>query len=509
MEKSKIYIILATLLALFLGALDTLIMSAAMPTIIADLGGLHLYSWAFSSYMLSRAVSLPIFGKLCDLFENRILYGIAIGIFLLGSVLSGTSTSMTQLIFWRTIQGIGAGGNFALAYIVLSDISPPGKRGKMMSLASFVWGLASVLGPTIGGLIVTYVSWRWIFYINLPLGGFSLAGILIFLQETREKRKAVSLDLLGALTLSVSILSLLGAFLMGGREARWLSPEIMGLVLLFLISSAFFYIAEKRAPEPILPLPFFRIPGFSMGNLCVFCSSFAIFPLSAYIPLFIQGAMGKSPAQLGLAMISLSLGWSLGALLCGQIVERTGNRAAARFGGLCLMGGCGMTLFFTPATSLILCSAAVGLAGTGMGFISISTLLIVQESIDASNLGVATSSHQFTRTLGGTVGIGIAGSFLTAAFMRSMEGIMGRDWREKFPPQLQEKIGGSLEHLFSPEIQEGLSQTVQNALRTAMSQGIQIVFRAAFCAAILCLLFGWLLPKEVRDPKASTPIGKH
>lgn len=168
-----------------------------------------------------------------------------------------------------------------------------------------------------------------------------------------------------------------------------------------------------------------------------------------------------------------------------------------------------MTLFFTPATSLILCSAAVGLAGTGMGFISISTLLIVQESIEISNLGVATSSHQFTRTLGGTVGIGIAGSFLTAAFMRSMEGIMGRDWREKFPLQLQEKIGGSLEHLFSPEIQEGLSQTVQNALRTAMSQGIQIVFRAAFCAAILCLVFGWLLPKEVRDPKASTPIGKH
>ena len=179
--KSRFYVIAAALLALFLGALDTLVMGAAMPTIVADLGGLHLYSWVFSVYLLTRAVSLPIFGKLCDIFNSKKLYTISIVIFLLSSILAGVSQNMTQLTFSRALQGVGAGGNFALAYIVLADISPPEKRGKMMALASFVWGIASVLGPTLGGFIVNYFSWRWIFFINIPLGSFALMGILMYL----------------------------------------------------------------------------------------------------------------------------------------------------------------------------------------------------------------------------------------------------------------------------------------------------------------------------------------
>ena len=185
--KKRIYVILSALLALFLGALDTLIMGAAMPTIVSDLGGIQLYSWVFSVYLLSRAVALPIFGKLCDMFNSKRLYIISIIIFLISSVCAGMSHSMAQLTFSRAIQGVGAGGNFALAYIVLADISPPERRGKMMSLISFVWGLSSVLGPTLGGFIVNYFSWRWIFYINVPLGIIALIGIVVYLEETREK----------------------------------------------------------------------------------------------------------------------------------------------------------------------------------------------------------------------------------------------------------------------------------------------------------------------------------
>jgi EmrB/QacA subfamily drug resistance transporter len=400
--SSRFYIIGAALLALFLSALDTLVMGAAIPTIVADLGGLHLYSWVFTAYLLTRAISLPIFGKLCDLFSNKNLYIISIVIFLLSSICAGIANSMTQLTLSRALQGVGAGGNFALAYIVLADISAPEKRGKMMALISFVWGLSSVLGPPLGGFIVHYVSWRWIFFINIPLGGLALFGILIYLKETREKKRKASIDYLGALTLSTTIFALLTAFLVGGRTYSWTSPQIILLLLITMISAIAFYHVEKRAKEPILPLDFFRVKGFSIGNGAAFFASFGIFSLSAFSPLFIQGALGKTPAQLGLAMIPLSLGWSVGAWACGQMVHLVKEKPSALLGSYLLVAGSGMTLFFSTSTTLVSCSIVLAIAGLGMGFVSISTLLLVQNSLSNSDLGVATASHQFSRTLGGT-----------------------------------------------------------------------------------------------------------
>jgi len=194
-QKTRTLIIAAALLALFLGAMDALIMSAAMPTIVADLGGLHLYSWVYSTYFLSRAISLPIFGKLADLYNNKRIFIISIAVFVASSIAAGLAPNMMFLIMARVFQGIGAGGNFALVYIVLADISPPQDRARTMSFASSIWGIASVLGPTLGGFIVTYLSWRWIFFINVPLGLMSMAGLAFFLKELREKKKTASLDL--------------------------------------------------------------------------------------------------------------------------------------------------------------------------------------------------------------------------------------------------------------------------------------------------------------------------
>ena len=221
--------IAAALTALFLGALDALVMAAAMPTIVADLGGLALYSWVYSAYFLARAISLPIFGKLADLLRTKALFMASIAIFLFASLLAGLSENMPFLIFSRVLQGIGAGGNFALVYIVLTDVSPPDKRGKTLGLASFVWGAASLLGPTLGGFVVAYFSWRWIFFMNVPLALLSLAGLYFFLAEFREKRKKVHLDLAGVFFLSLAILCLLGIFLLGGRNFPWFSREISAL----------------------------------------------------------------------------------------------------------------------------------------------------------------------------------------------------------------------------------------------------------------------------------------
>jgi EmrB/QacA subfamily drug resistance transporter len=493
--RSRNYIIVASLLALFLGALDALVMSAAMPTIVADLGGLHLYSWVYSAYLLARAVSLPVFGKLADIFRSRRLYIISICVFLLGSMLAGLAQNMTQLILSRVLQGIGAGGNFALVYIVLADISSPEKRGKMLSLGSFVWGLASVLGPTFGGLVVTYFSWRWIFFVNVPLGAFSLLGIALYLVEVREKKKEAAIDYWGAVTLSTAILGLLTVFLLAGRSYDWISPQISGLILISIAAGIAFYYAEKRAREPILSLDFFGRRGFSIGNASAFLASFTIFSLFAYSPLFIQGALGKTPLQMSVAMLSMSLGWSVGALVCGQMVNRFGQKPSTVFGSLCLAIGGGILITFSTATSLTACSIVLGLVGIGMGFVSMATLLVVQDSLDISDLGVATSSHQFARTLGGTIGVGISGSFVTMTLSNVMESLMKTDLNS-LPPSLNVEIKQNIENIFRPEVQALFAPEIQKTMQEAVAQGILAVFWTAFFASLVCLIFSAILPAQ-------------
>jgi len=499
--RKRNFIIIASLLALFLGALDALVMSAATPTIVADLGGLHLYSWVYSAYFLARAVSLPVFGKLADIYSSRRLFIISICIFMLGSILAGLSQNMMQLIISRVLQGIGAGGNFALVYIVLADISSPAERGKTLSLGSFIWGLASVLGPTFGGVVVTYFSWRWIFFVNVPLGAFCLLGIALFLIDVREKKKEAAIDYWGAVTLSTAILGLLTVFLMAGRSFDWVSPQIIGLSILTIAAGIAFYYAEKRAREPILSLDFFNSRGFSIGNGSAFLASFTIFALFAYSPLFIQGALGKTPLQMSVAMLTMSLGWSIGALVCGQMVNRFGQKPSTIFGCLCLVIGGGIMITFSADTSLTTCSIVLGISGVGMGFVSMATLLVVQDSLDISDLGVATSSHQFARTLGGTIGVGISGSFVTMTLSNVMESLMKTDLKN-LPPSLMIEIKQNIENIFRPEIQALFAPEVQKTVQEAVARGILTVFWISFFASLLCLILSVLIPaRSVPQPK--------
>jgi EmrB/QacA subfamily drug resistance transporter len=493
--RDRNYIIAAALLALFLGALDSLVMSAAMPTIAAELGSMHLYSWVYTTYFLARAVSLPIFGKLADLYKTKTLLLVSIGIFLIASVLAGMSSNMIFLIVWRVFQGIGAGGNFALVYIVLSDVSSPQSRGKTLSLASSIWGIASILGPTIGGFIVTYFSWRWIFFINVPLGLLSLAGIAGYLIEMRFKKKEVYLDLPGVATLSVFILSFLMVFLVGGRTYAWPSIPIISLMLLTFLAAGGFYFVEKHAKEPIFSLRFFEISEFRIGNGAVFLSSFTIFSLFAYAPLFIQGALGKSPMMVGAGMLSLSLGWSVGSLVLGQMLNILGPRLSALIGSFCLVGGCGACLFFTTETSMATIFLIFLLIGIGMGFVTLTTLVVVQNCLDISDLGIATASNQFARTLGGTVGVGICGSFVTAKISQAAHTLVNSGLTDAIPPALLSNIRANIENLFLPEVQALLSENTRTIVQEAIAKGVSVVFWIVLIAALICLCFCSLLPK--------------
>ena len=497
--KGRFYIVASALLALFLGALDTLIMSAAMPTIVADLGGLDLFSWVFSAYLLSRAVSLPVFGKLADLYKTKNLFLFSVAMFILSSLLAGASVSMTQLIVARVVQGIGAGGCFALVTIVLSEVSTPEKRGKMLSLGSFVWGLASVLGPPIGGFVVYYFSWQWIFYMNIPLGSLSFLGICLYFKETRQKTSEVSIDGWGIITLTLTILSFLTAFLLAGQGIPWHSFRIIGLFILTALSGVTFFYVEKRAKEPVLPVDFFSVRGFKIGNGAVFFSSFAVFSIVAYSPLFIQGALGKTPVQLGMVMLVLSLAWSAGALICGQIVHKVGRKPNAIGGAVLILSGSAMALAFTASTPLIFCYIALSLAGMGMGFSSIATLLVVQSSLEEKHLGVATSSQQFARTLGGTIGVGVTGSLAIGRISEGIDRFITSGVTGPVSMDLIQQIRENVENLFQPDVQSLIPASVLLPLREIVSSGIWIVFLFALLASILSLMFAFRLPGKKAD----------
>lgn len=487
--KGRRYVICSALLALFLGATDALVMSAAMPTVISDLGGIHLYAWVYSAYFLARAVSLPVFGKLADLFSTRGLFIFSIVLFSIASVAAGASSSMTGLIVSRVFQGIGAGGNFALVYIVLSDVALPGKRAQTISLGSSVWGISSIIGPTMGGFIVTYFSWRWIFYINLPMGVFSLAGIALFLKEYRVKKKKIHLDLAGVACLTTFILGLLLLFITGGRDFAWDSPEIAALAGVTLLSGIGFYFVEKRAKEPILDLKFFKYREFALGNGATFCCSFAIFSLFAYAPLYIQGALGKTPMGVGMTMLSLSLGWSIGSVSLGRFIHRTGIKPATITGSLCMLMGSGLTLGFTTETTITTCFIAFQILGFGMGFITLSAMLVVQNRLPEEDLGVATSSHQFARSLGGTIGVGVSGGVVTTTLMENL-----KETTASLPRELMMQLRKSAEYLFQPEFQANIPASAKNVLQEAVQKGISSVFAIVFIALLFCLLCALLLP---------------
>lgn len=483
-SRDRSLAIWAALIALFLGALDSLVMSAAMPSIVADLGGLPLYAWVYSAYFLARAVSLPIFGKLTDLYNNKSIFLFSIILFILASIAAGLARSMTFLIISRIFQGIGAGGVFALVYIVLSKVAPPGERARTLSLGSSIWGISSVIGPTLGGFIVSYFSWRWIFFINIPIGMMSLIGIAVFLHLPQENtNRTAAIDFVGLFLFSISILGILMIFTAGGREIAWVSPSMLTLVGTTCACSILFYYTEKKALDPMIDFRFFAKRNFTLGNGATFLASFTIFSLFAYAPIYIQGSLGLLPMQVGLAMVSLSLGWSFGSLYYGRKSKQGSERSWAITGGVLLLAGSLLTIRLGLNTAMPECFLIFFIVGTGMGFVSLATLILVQNSATSADLGVVTSFHQFSRSLGGTVGVAICGGFLTTWLFRSLDKASTL-LSEELLLSLQQNI----ENILLPGFQQSIPLAAAKTLKAAVLSGVFSVFIIISISSLLCLL---------------------
>lgn len=489
------WVIVASLMALFMAAMDSLVVSTAMPTIISELGNMHLYSWVYTGYLLTRAISLPIFGKLADMLNTKALFIISTALFVGSSIMSGCSTSMIFLVAARALQGIGAGGTFAVVYVILSASTTADRRGKTLSLASIIWGMASFLGPTMGGFIVTILSWRWIFFLNVVPGILSILAIFFYLNQSRANHSKINLDLLGIASLSLMILCLLTLIMVGGRKFSWQSVQIVGLILITVAAAGTFIWAEVHAVEPIMALKFFKLRGFSTSNGAAFLGSLSVFVLAAFAPLLMQGALGMSVVQVGVIMMAFSLGSSIGTLLIGQVIDRIGSRITAIAGAGLMVAGSVMTLYFTPATSVTTCFWVFSVLGVGIGFLVLATMLIVQNSMDATYLGVSTTSNQFARTIGGTIGIAFCGRLISSHLSKNLEMLSETEPLLELPPEVFSQITNNVENLFRPEMMSLLPQKTIMELKKIVVGGIFSTLEVVVIAASLCFLICWMLPK--------------
>lgn len=480
---------LGVMLGLFLAALESTVVSTAMPTVIASLGGLHIYSWVFSAYILTSTVTIPLWGRLSDLYGRKrfILAGIAI--FLVGSALSGAATSMGQLVLFRALQGLGAGALLPLGMTIIGEIYSLEKRARMQGLFSGVWGLASIIGPLIGGFITDHLSWRWVFYINIPFGIAAALLIGLALVEPRDHRKRVSIDYAGAITLTLLATLLLVTL---GQQGWGISVKL-GLLSVCALLVFVFLAVERRASEPLVPLSLFRHRIFSVSSANGFFVGMAMFGSLSFIPLFVQGVIGTTATEAGTALTPFMLCWVGFSIVGSRLILKIGYRSTALIGiGLLVLGFLGLATLNAQATRLAV-MGYLAIAGAGMGFSMVTLLIAVQTSVPRNQLGIATSGTVFFRSIGGAVGVAVMGAVLSAQMNSQANQIP--ELGSFLPP---EKLMDLLRHpdaLLSPAARAQLPTPVLDALQQILATALHWVFVVGLVVAIFALIVTLFLPE--------------
>ncbi len=397
------------MVTLMLAALDQTIVATALPRIVNDLGGITQYSWVFTSYMLTSTVTVPLYGKLGDVYGRKNLFLFAIVVFLVGSALCGAAESMTQLVIFRAVQGIGAGGLFPLSLAVIGNIVPPRDRGRWQGLIGAVFAASSIIGPAVGGFIVDNASWRWVFLVNLPVGGIALAVISITMPR-RAPQTDHTIDWLGAGVLAAGIGSLLLGLVWGGKEYPWTSPQVIGTLGAAVALLLVFAVVERRSREPILPFEILRNPIVAGSVACMALVGMAMFGTISYVPLFVQGVIGTSATSSGVVLTPLMLGAVATSLVTGQLVSRTGRyRWNAILGPLVLTAGMLLLWRMNASTTNGQAARNMVIAGIGIGSMMQVFVLSVQNAVSRSHIGSATALTQFGRQIGATLGVTIMG----------------------------------------------------------------------------------------------------
>ncbi len=495
-HRRVLLIIGALMLGMFLAALDQTIVSTALPTIVADLHGASHLAWIVVAYLLASTVSTPLWGKLGDQYGRKIFFQSAIVVFLLGSTLSGLSHTMIQLIIFRSIQGLGGGGLMVGAQAIVGDVVAPRDRGRYQGLFGGVFGIASIIGPLLGGVFVEQLSWRWIFYINLPVGAIAL--VVIAAQVPGQLRRVPHIiDYLGITILVLATSALVLFTSLGGTTYPWSSPQIIALGAAGIFLVGVFVAAERRAKEPVLPLHLFHIRTFTVSNLVGFVIGFSMFGALTYLPLFFQVVRGESPTVSGLQLVPLLLGMIIMSTLSGITISKTGRYRNFPIVGTALVTlGLFLLSLMGVGTSPLLGVLYMFVLGVGLGSTMQVLVLVVQNAVPHSELGVATSGATFFRSIGGSFGTAIFG----AIFSNLLVGDLRNHLHGVALPR-----GTSLTSL-TPKVLDHLPAAVHLGLISGYAQAIQSVFVIAAPIAVMAFGASWLIPQmELRRGVAAPP----
>ncbi|MEK7728107.1 MAG: MDR family MFS transporter [candidate division KSB1 bacterium] len=479
--RSTRLVTLAVFLQVFLAAMDNTIISTAMPTVVAALGGMRWYSWVFSAYLMASTIATPLAGKLSDQFSRKRIYLLGIAVFLLASMMCGVAPNMTWLIAWRIVQGVAAGTMFAVSLALTAVLYPPHQRGKVQGLFSSLWAIASIIGPVLGGYVVEHFSWRWTFYLNLPLGLLALVFINRHLNEPERTISRQQIDYRGAAMLTATITGLLYLVTNFDRLTPALAlAGVFALVILFFLLLRL----ERKAVAPILPLALFRRKEIAAANLATFSTGVGAFGLILFAPLFVQGVLLRPATEAGLVLLPFSFGWAGGSLASGHMVNRLGYRNLAVLGAVLMMGGFVYLSTLGISSTLLEVSLACGIAGFGMGMITTAITVSVQNNVTQQELGVATASTIFSRALGAAIGTGVLGALLALRLASELKAV--------FP----HNPSGAITEVRSVLLRE-LRTQMSPELLAQMQHGLAQAMRTIFHACVVTSLFALLVALRV------------
>jgi len=503
-RREVIITLVGVMLAMFLGSLDQTVVGTAMPKIITDLGGFAHYTWITSAYMIASTVAMPITGKLTDMYGRKWFYTAGLLIFIVGSILCGFSQSMTQIIAARGFQGIGAGIMMANAFIVVSDLFPPAERGKYQGLIAGIFGLSSIIGPTLGGFITDNLSWHWVFFVNIPLGVLIIGLFIFFFPHLKPESVKHKIDFPGIITLVLAVVTTMLALTWAGVEYEWLSPQIVGMFAFSAVMAVLFVFIEMRAKEPIIPIWIFKNRIVSVSTIVIFITGFGMFGGIVFVPLFFQGVLGKSATSSGSFLTPMMLGMVAGAIISGQVLSRAGGRYKLIGAvGLAIMA-VGMFLLsrMSADTSNATSIMNIAITGFGLGVTMPLYVIAIQNALPYNIMGAATSTAAFFRSIGGAFGLAIFGSVMNNRFSADFLNGLPASAKAVIPQKLLDSLTDNPQALLNSDAQSqlrsvfeqfgaqgaALFEQVFHTLKLALSSSITQVF----FIGVIILAIAWV-----------------